>query len=131
MRIAGLVAAGTGRRYGKWRHSQVASATDTSRIGYSNALSCCKEGDTLTLPDFQVWSYGQPTCHLCVYPCTPMFYNHTSGLRCPFKIWTCGWEMFQKFILEFSNTQLLHACAIYSNVDELTYCHGKLIMHIP
>jgi len=38
MRIAGLVAAGTGRRYGSWRQAWVASAVGSSRTGYSNAL---------------------------------------------------------------------------------------------
>jgi len=38
MRIAGLVAAGTGRRYGSWRQAWVASAISSSRMGYSNIL---------------------------------------------------------------------------------------------
>jgi len=33
MRIAGLVAAGTGRRYGDWRQARVASAIGASRAG--------------------------------------------------------------------------------------------------
>jgi len=33
MRIAGFVAAGTGRRYGDWRQVRVASAVGTSRTG--------------------------------------------------------------------------------------------------
>jgi len=33
MRTAGLVAAGTGRRYGDWQQARVASAVGASRAG--------------------------------------------------------------------------------------------------
>jgi len=38
MRTAGLVAAGTSRRYGDRRQAWVASTIGASRAGYSNAL---------------------------------------------------------------------------------------------
>ena len=59
MRIAGLVAASTGLRYGKWRHSRVASAIGTSRVGYSNALVMLerrRHPDAAWLPCMILWT---------------------------------------------------------------------------